>query len=174
MLDPAPQIHPFAAADGYRQAVRVWAVENPLAHVVCLHGIVSHGGWYLTSCAHLAGAGFAVHMLDRRGSGLNRRHLGAVDRWETWPRDVEHYLESLPQATPRLLLGISWGGTLATAVARRRPELLQGLGLICPGLYSKKAATLWQRVALGIAGLLPLRSQQVTIPLAGSGPLYRL
>ncbi|MFV2070779.1 MAG: alpha/beta fold hydrolase, partial [Pirellulales bacterium] len=165
MSSPAPQIRPFTAADGYRLATRVWNVENPLAHVLCLHGIVSHGGWYLASCAHLANAGFAVHMLDRRGSGLNPADPGDVDRWETWPRDVEQYLESLNETTPRLLLGISWGGTLATAVARRRPDLLQGLSLICPGLYSKKGATLLQRAALGVAGLLPLRSLRVKIPL---------
>ncbi len=76
MLDPAPQIRPFASPDGYRQAVREWEVENPLAHVVCLHGVVSHGGWYLKSGAHLASEGFSVHLLDRRGSGLNRQQLG--------------------------------------------------------------------------------------------------
>jgi len=154
-----------AAADGTRLATRVWEVNKPLANIVCLHGIVSHGGWYLASCAALARAGFAVHMLDRRGSGMNRQHPGDVDRWETWPQDVEHYLESLPETEPRLLLGISWGGTLATVVARRRPELLGGLGLICPGLYSKKAATLFQRAALHVAGLLPLRCMRVKIPL---------
>jgi len=165
MANPSPQIRPFTAPDGYQLSLRKWEVENPLAHVVCLHGIVSHGGWYLASCDHLAADGFGIHMLDRRGSGLNRQRRGDVDRWETWPQDVESYLETLPRATPRILLGISWGGTLATAVARRRPDLLQGLGLICPGLYSKKAATLPQRAALGIAQFLPVRSRHVTIPL---------
>ncbi len=159
------QIHRFVAPDGYRLATRQWQVENPLAHVVILHGIVSHGGWYLASCDTLASAGFSVHMLDRRGSGMNSLQSGDVDRWETWPRDVETYLESLPKEAPRLLLGISWGGTLAVAVARRRPELLCGLGLICPGLYSKKGATLLQRAALRVAEILRLHARQVTIPL---------
>ncbi|MFZ5829225.1 MAG: alpha/beta fold hydrolase [Planctomycetota bacterium] len=165
LLKPAPRIESHTLPDGYCAAARVWRVKEPAAQVVCLHGILSHGGWYLPSGAHLAGEGFDVHLLDRRGSGLNCVAPGDVDRWETWPQDVEHYLERLPPDPPRLLLGISWGGMLAAAVARRRPDLLSGLGLLCPGLYSKKAANALQQAALKAAGILGLRSKRVAIPL---------
>jgi len=165
MLAPAPIIRFTNASDGYRFAVRYWHVEQPKAHVVCLHGIVSHGGWYLPSCAFLAKQGFAVHMLERRGSGLNPRARGDVDRWQTWLDDVEGHLDSLPRGIPRILLGISWGGTLAAAVARRRPDLLDGVGLLCPGLFSRKAANVLQRAALRTAAMLGLKSARVAIPL---------
>jgi len=164
MLSPAPTIQYGVGKDGDRTASRVWKVANPLGVVVCLHGIVSHSGWYLRSGAHLAQQGFEVHLLDRRGSGLNQRDRGDVDRFETWLDDVEGHLESLKHA-PRILLGISWGGTAAAAVARRRPDLLAGLGLICPGLLSRKDANFAQRIALHTLGALRLRKYRVTIPL---------
>jgi alpha-beta hydrolase superfamily lysophospholipase len=165
MLAPAPQIRFVTARDGYRFATRLWHVENPTAHVVCVHGIVSHGGWYLSSGAHLAREGFGVHLLDRRGSGLNQQDRGDVDRWKTWLSDVEDYLERLPGQIPRILLGISWGGTLAAAVARHRSDLLHGVGLLCPGLFSRKAANLVQRAALHILRRTGFQRSRVTIPL---------
>ena len=173
MLAPAPQIRYTLSRDGYRLAARVWDVSsgssgrNPRANIVCLHGILSHGGWYLSSCAHLAKAGFAVHLLDRRGSGLNPLARGDVDRWNTWLSDIEDFLQDLPSAgeVPRILLGISWGATLAAAVARHRSDLLAGVGLICPGLYSRKQANVFQRCALRLAGMLGLKKIRVDIPL---------
>jgi alpha-beta hydrolase superfamily lysophospholipase len=165
MLSPAPRINCFTAPDGYRYAARIWDVEQPVANIVCLHGIVSHSGWYQTSCAFLAKAGFAVYALDRRGSGLNPAARGDVDRWQTWIEDVEHFLGGLPHGAPRVLLGISWGAILAAAVARRHSELLAGLGLICPGLYAQQAANSIERTALRCAGALGLHRTQVRIPL---------
>ena len=80
MLVPAPTIRFARASDGYRFAARVWEVREPIAHVVCLHGIVSHGGWYLSSCSHLAKEGFHVHMLERRGTAPDSRT--GQQRWE--------------------------------------------------------------------------------------------
>lgn len=151
--------------DGYRCAVRVWEAERPLARLVLLHGIVSHGGWYAASCRRLAEAGFEVHFLDRRGSGLNAERRGDVDRYETWRDDVEAYLAGLPAGLPRLLLGISWGGKLATAVARRRPDLLAGLGLLCPGLFARQSPRLVQRAAVSAAAVLHWGNLRVPIPL---------
>ncbi|MFO7908122.1 MAG: alpha/beta fold hydrolase [Planctomycetota bacterium] len=165
MLDPAPEIQFFESRNGDLLASRVWSVDQPLAEVVFLHGIMSHGGWYLASCEYLAARGFRVHFLERRGSGLNERERGHVDRWDTWLNDVEDYLGALAGRTPRLLVGISWGGTLAAALARRRPDFVAGLGLVCPGLFSRHAANFVQRAALRLACGLGLRKRRVAIPL---------
>ena len=45
-------------------------------------------------------AGFEVHFLDRRGSGLNAEQPGDVDRWQTWIDDVAAYLEKLGRELP--------------------------------------------------------------------------
>ena len=165
MSNGAPRIDHYTAPDGYAFAVRVWDVPEPVARIVFVHGIVSHGGWYLAACRHLASAGFEVHFVDRRGSGLNARALGDVDRYQTWLVDVESYLESLSPALRAVLLGISWGGKLVAAVARHRPELIAAAGMICPGLFARQQANRLQRLALRLAGIAGLRGVRVTIPL---------
>ena len=115
MISPALRIAYFTLPDGYRAAARIWDVAQPAARVVFVHGITSHGGWYLNSCRHLACAGFEVHFLDRRGSGLNAAARGDVDNCDTWLTDLASYLEGLPADVPRLLMGISWGGKLVAA-----------------------------------------------------------
>lgn len=160
-----PELVRFAGRDGYRFAVRRWPVDEPRANVVCLHGIVSHGGWYLGSGRALARAGCSVHFIDRRGSGLNLQCRGDVPSWETWLDDVESYLAALPRETPRVLLGISWGGKLATAIARRAGPSIDGLVLACPGLHARQQPGVLKRAAVGIANSLPLRSVRAPIPL---------
>jgi alpha-beta hydrolase superfamily lysophospholipase len=116
--------------------------------VVCLHGISSHGGWYSRSSAYLAAAGFEVHFLDRRGSGLNSDGSGDVDRWQTWVDDVAVYLTQISRAQRVVLCGISWGGKQAAAVARRHPGLVDAMALVCPGIYSPHEPGLAKRLAL--------------------------
>lgn len=164
-----PQIEFYHAAGGRRLAVRVWrGKEAARGRVIFLHGITSHGGWYNRSCEYLAAAGLEVHFLDRRGSGLNVDSPGDVESWQTWIDDVAIYLrkdaEGIALPAP-VLCGISWGGKLAVALARQHPELLSGLGLICPGMFSHQEPGLAKRAALALR--LPARFAQrrVAIPL---------
>jgi acylglycerol lipase len=165
MSVPGPRIEYSTAADGYRFAARVWNVDQPTGCVVCLHGIISHGGWYLSSCRRLAEAGLEVHFLDRRGSGLNAAGRGDVRQYETWIEDVEGYLAQLPPDLPRILQGISWGGKLAAAVVRRKRQPVHGLALVCPGLFAKRGAKPWQRAVLRVVAAAGLQGLRVTIPL---------
>jgi alpha-beta hydrolase superfamily lysophospholipase len=163
----AQKIEFYEAADGRRLAVRLWDVASPpRARVVFLHGITSHGGWYHRSCAYLAARDLEVHFLDRRGSGLNAEQPGDVDHWTTWIDDVAAYLRRLSRELPVVLCGISWGGKLAAAVARRQPGLVQALGLICPGLYSPHEPGMLKRTALRAPVSARMRHRRrVAIPL---------
>ena len=166
MFSTPATIQQVAAADGYPLHVRRWdATGQPLARVVCLHGIISHGGWYADSCRHLAASGFEVHFLDRRGSGLNALARGDVPGYQTWLDDVENYVDRLPRSQPRLLVGISWGGKLAAAVARHRPWLLDGLALLCPGICAQTKASRLQRRGLAWADRLRIHRRRIGIPL---------
>lgn len=174
-----PRIDFYRAADGRQLAMRVWpAMAPPRARVVVLHGITSHGGWYNRSCEHLAAAGFDVHFLDRRGSGLNVEEPGDVESWQTWLDDVRVYLEAGRDVQPTVLCGISWGGKLAAAVARRDPALLRGLALICPGLYSPHEPGPLKRLALRAPAMRRLERRRLRIPLRPAAlftdsPLWR-
>lgn len=161
-----PRLHAYQAADGASLVARVWdAMEVPRARLVLLHGITSHSGWYARSCEYWKDAGYEVHFLDRRGSGLNDERRGDIDRWTTWIDDVVTYLGQLGTSRPNILAGISWGGKLAAAVARRQAGLVQGLALLCPGLYSPHEPGLLKRLALAAPKPARFRERRAPVPL---------
>ena len=161
-----PRLESYCAADGRRLVARVWnGIEPPRARVVFLHGITSHSGWYTRSCEHLRGAGFEVHFLDRRGSGLNHVRRGDVDSWRTWISDVAVYLDALGDSRPIIVAGISWGGKLAAAVARRHPGLIRAVALLCPGIYSPHEPGIFKRMMLAAPKSQRMRNRAARIPL---------
>jgi alpha-beta hydrolase superfamily lysophospholipase len=121
---------------------------------VVVHGIRSHGGWYARSCDSLAAAGYDVHFLDRRGSGLNTARRGDAPNFRRLLDDVAEYIQALRSEKawlPVFVCGISWGGKLAVALPYRRPNLIDGLILLCPGLAPKVAPPLPQRARIAVA-----------------------
>jgi alpha-beta hydrolase superfamily lysophospholipase len=162
----------YRASDGYLLQYRHWpaATSTPRAHIVALHGIQSHSGWYTYSSTRLAQAGYEVYFLDRRGSGLNPLDRGHVLHEDRLINDVVQFLLDLEHrraqagiTAPVILMGVSWGGKLATAVALRRPDLCSALALLYPGIYSRARPSWWQRASLQWAefvgwgrGLLPI------------------
>ncbi|MFO0180366.1 MAG: serine aminopeptidase domain-containing protein, partial [bacterium] len=70
-------------------AARVWRQTNASVRVILIHGIVSHSGWYLRSCQHLADNAIEVHALDRRGSGLSFRDRGDSPHVDQWLQDFD-------------------------------------------------------------------------------------
>lgn len=173
--DPQPVIEPgrlalgtFRASDGYALYFRRWSLDGrPRARVVFLHGLRSHGGWYGRSCTTLAAAGFEVFFLDRRGSGLNTARRGDGPGFRRLIDDVAEFLAGLRRERawlPVFLGGISWGGKLAVALPYRRPGLLNGVMLLCPGLRPQVRPLLAQRVRIALArGMRP--TKQFPIPL---------
>jgi acylglycerol lipase len=163
-----PKIEHYVAADGWPLSVHVWDIEgSPRTRVVFVHGISSHAGWYNRGNASLAAAGIQVHFLDRRGSGINTENRGDIDHWHTWISDVVSYIQQLRQSssTPVALCGISWGGKLAAAVARSHPELIDALGLICPGLYSPFEPGIVKRLVLRAPVTRRMQRRRIAIPL---------
>jgi alpha-beta hydrolase superfamily lysophospholipase len=143
LAEPACTILTHAASDGYVWHYRRYLPPDgavPHAHVVVLHGIQSHGGWYEYSSTRLSQAGFAVSFLDRRGSGLNQQARGDTPDFRRLLDDIAEFLVTpiprqsiIPSST--FLIGISWGGKLAVALPRRHPGLVDGVALICPGFF---------------------------------------
>jgi alpha-beta hydrolase superfamily lysophospholipase len=162
------QLEYYHGADGHKLHVQVWRPNTaPRSRAVFLHGISSHAGWYGRGNTCLAAAGVEVHFLDRRGSGGDQECRGDVDGWRTWIEDVAVYLRQLitQHSPPPILCGISWGGKLATAVACRHAELIAGLGLICPGLYSPFEPNFIKRLALRAPVPKSMQRRRLAIPL---------
>jgi alpha-beta hydrolase superfamily lysophospholipase len=104
---------------------------------------------------------------DRRGSGLNRRETKPVS-YRRWIKDVEHFVnlagKGLP-GKPIHLLGISWGGRLAAAVAASRRVRLGSVICSSPGLVSLRDYGFWMKLSVASA-LLFKRKKEFVIPLS--------
>lgn len=171
---PAAEIREFTASDGYRLRYRFRpaAANEPRGFVVALHGIQSHSGWYAHSTQRLAEAGYEVSFLDRRGSGLNERDRGYTPHVDRLVADVTQFLgdvryhrDRIAPAKAVVLLAISWGGKLAAALCLRRPELVDALVLMTPGICARIGPRWDQRLRVRSAGLLGLGRKLVPIPL---------
>jgi alpha-beta hydrolase superfamily lysophospholipase len=155
-LAASPLVQTYVTGDGYRCHYRQYQPAGPpRAHVVCIHGIQSHGGWYTHSCRRLAEAGYAVSFLDRRGSGLNEEARGDTPGFRRLLHDLADFLRPLrqPGGLPVFLVAISWGGKPAVALQRRHPGLVDGLALLCPGFRplvkpsrKERLGILWSRL----------------------------
>lgn len=161
-------------SDGYWLRGRHWpaARHPPRGFVVALHGIQSHSGWYEWSSQRLADAGYDVLFLDRRGAGANGAQRGHTPHADRLVNDVIQVLSTArwrrdqiaPQA-PVVLLAVSWGGKIAAVTAARRPELVEALALLYPGICARVQPTAAQRLRLWLARQLDIRHKRVEIPL---------
>ena len=166
--------HEFAVSDGRRLAWQKWPSSSASVrgYVVALHGIQSHAGWYEYSSRRMAEAGFEVCYLDRRGSGRNPDARGDALHADRLVHDVTQFLSATrfrrdqdSPASPVVLQAVSWGGKLATVVASRRPDLVDGLALLYPGLKARVRPGWLARLRLGLARRLGIRDKPVEIPL---------
>lgn len=168
MPDLEPTIEQYVAADGYRLHYRHWLPSKPpRARVVALHGIQSHSGWYVHSSSRLCEVGYEVFFLDRRGSGLNPERRGHVDSFHVLLDDLVLFLSRVRTLVPRrplALIGVSWGGKLATALAKEHPQLIDALGLLCPGLFARIDLPWYQKVRIALARVY-YRYRHFPIPL---------
>lgn len=169
MLEPL--ICRFTASDGYEWHYRHWSPAGAArGRIVALHGIQSHSGWYEYSSSRLCEAGYEIFFLDRRGSGLNTEQRGHAIHAERLINDVSQFLQQIasndPVArVPTILMGVSWGTKLATAVAVKHVTEINGLALLYPALFPKIRASLIRRFALRCAQLYGIRYRRVPIPL---------
>jgi acylglycerol lipase len=165
------RIATWPASDGYPIHVASWpTIGPPRGRVVVLHGVQSHGGWYHRLGRTLAGSGYEAHFPDRRGSGANRLDRGHTPSTGRLLADVAEYLISLRQrepSAPIALVGISWGAKLAVVTAAKRPELVDALALICPGLHPRVGVSRRERWEIALAYFLHPRK---TFPIPLSDP----
>lgn len=95
---------------------------------VLLHGLAtdSMASWYFTLAYSLVKAGFRVVLVDLRGHGRSERPplRYALDDFVD---DLETLLDRVGGTSPHLLVGNSFGGTVAFAYAVRHPSRTAGV-----------------------------------------------
>lgn len=122
-----------------RRVLRYRVVRASLQRhaLLYLHGIESHGGWFLPAAQGLAERGCTTYLVDRRGSGLNRdEEEGDAASAAVLLEDVHRFRSHAGLATV-VLVGLSWGGKLALAAALDEPQGVRALVLVTPGLVPR-------------------------------------
>src|SRR3990172_6702981 len=164
-----PAVESYTAADGYRLAYHRWSPSGPArARVVYLHGIQSHAGWYGYSCERLRQGGFEVFFLDRRGSGVNLQERGHAANYQVLLDDIAGFLRQRREAAPlvpTIVLAVSWGGKLGTGLAAEHAELVDGLGLLCPGNFPRLEPPLVEKLRIAWAMLSGNQRRMIPVPL---------
>ncbi|MHC4295345.1 MAG: alpha/beta hydrolase, partial [Planctomycetota bacterium] len=168
---PPPQCTSLILGDGYDTSVYVHESHGEVNRlpVVYLHGIQSHPGWFARSAAMLAKRGHTVFQVTRRGSGDNRTLRGHARSAGQLLEDVETALDFATSevGSSRIhLVGISWGGKLATCFALdpQYRERLASLTLIAPGIAPRVNIAITTRLAVGLS-LLICPKRRFDIPL---------
>ena len=153
--------------DGYQAYARYWTGSDPRGAVLYHHGIQSHCGWYETSAARLADAGYAVLQIDRRGSGRNSPDRGHAESAE---QIIEDSLAARDELRRRSgledyhVVGVSWGGKLVVAAYVHDPTGVRSLSLVTPGLFPKIGVSGSEMAKIGFA-MLYQPHQLFDIPL---------
>ena len=153
--------------DVYAAYARYWPARELAVAVLYLHGIQSHCGWYEESARRLQQAGFAVLQPDRRGSGRNQADRGHAESQQQLIDDglaCGRRLLELTGLKQYHLIGISWGGKLACAMATAEPGLVRSLSLVCPGLFPRVDVSGAEKFRIGLS-MVGNRRRLFDIPL---------
>ena len=155
--------------------------------VVVLHGFGDHSGRYAEVAAWFAARGLNVYALDQRGHGRSPGKRGHVSRFAQFLSDVAalRKLVTLEQGGPQILLGHSFGGTVALRYLETEPEGLAGAIVSSPFLAVAMRVPAWKRaLARALVEVLPalpvatgldlayLSTDPAVGQAAGSDPLY--
>jgi alpha-beta hydrolase superfamily lysophospholipase len=159
----------LAARDGAALTYRLFpAAGEQRGALVYLHGIQSHGGWYVDTAQEVARRGYSMYLTDRRGSGESTEPRGYFESKEQLVGDVREFVDLARDEHPGLpifLVGGCWGARPAVTFALEAQELLAGLVLISPALAAKVDLTVPEKLKVVVGGTVRPRSK-VRIPLS--------
>jgi len=165
--DVACELVQVEQGGGYVGWARWFEGKGAKRGVIFLHGIQSHGGWFLRSCDYLRQQGIAVLAPDRRGSGLNAEDRGHCDSSKQLLEDVDCCVEWLRDKTGLEkvdLVAVSWSGKLALAYAAQQPEKVRSVVLVAPGLKARIDIGLAEKIKIGAEGLLkPTKRHEIPL-----------
>ena len=153
------EVRSYTGADGRTLRYRVVCADPQRHALVYLHGIESHGDWFLSAAHALAEHGCTTYLVDRRGSGLNRELAsGDAPSARVLLEDVRRFRAHAGLASV-VLVGLSWGGKLAVAAALDQKDGVRGLVLITPGLVPLVDLSRGTKVLLALSLLIGGRAR---------------
>ncbi len=127
-----------SAGAGARLHVTHWLPEGrPRAVLLLAHGYAEHAGRYQHVAKRLTDAGYAVYAIDHMGHGQSDGEGGFVPRFSAFTDGMAELLtlvEVNHGDTPRLLLGHSMGGLIATLFLIERQQAFVAAALSGPAI----------------------------------------
>jgi len=154
-------------ADGYKGWCRFFNTHDAKRAVLYLHGIQSHGGWFLDSINYLYQRGITVLAPDRRGSGMNTPDRGHCHSPNQLLLDLDLWMDWLINRTQTKqvdIVAVSWSGKWALVYAARHPDKVRSLTLVTPGLCAQVDINLREKIHIGVDGLLhPHRQHEIPL-----------
>jgi muconate cycloisomerase len=128
-----------------------------VAALVVLHGLQSHAQWFADAADGLVDRGLSVYALERRGSGSSPGRSGDIDRYRTWFDEVGRLVDFVRGEQPEVpvhLLGHCFGANVALGAALERPDDVESLIMLAPGLHITPDYSPAEKVRIAAAGLL--------------------
>lgn len=127
-----------SAGAGAKLHVTHWLPEGrPRAVVLLAHGYAEHAGRYDHVAKRLTDAGYALYAIDHWGHGRSDGTPGFVPRFSAFTEGMAELLtlvEVNHADTPRLLLGHSMGGLIATLFLIERQQAFVAAALSGPAI----------------------------------------
>ena len=112
-----------------------WGGTGP--PLIALHGLASSSHWYDLVAPHLCSS-YRVISPDQRGHGKTTQAKGGYD-WPTLASDVAGLMDRLGMDRGAVL-GHSWGGHVAVALAAYHPERVSSLVMIDGGFLNARVS----------------------------------
>lgn len=138
-----------------KSSAEAFAVNGEIANVLMIHGYTGTPYDFLYLSQRLHQHGFGVHAPLLSGHGSEPDAINAVPA-QQWIDDTERALAQMPSDKPIFVAGLSMGALLATLLASKHPQQIQGLILLAPAFRLRLAGRI--AVALARLGLYHLRS----------------
>ena len=120
----------FEGVNGVNIFYQYWAVENPRAVMIVVHGFGEHSDRYVEMANHFTEMGISVYALDHRGHGKSEGPRWNPESFDYYIDDLKTYVEMVKGWEPgkdMFMLGHSLGGEIALKYCMLYPEDLKGL-----------------------------------------------
>lgn len=167
--DSRTSVRTLVARDGASLSYRYFPAppDRERGRIVYLHGIQSHGGWYVDAADELARRGYTVYLPDRRGSGLTAGPRGFFGSRAQLLDDLRCFIalsEREHPGMPLFLLGNCWGAKPAVAFALQEQQALAGMALLCPGIITRPDLPLKEKLQV-VRNRVVAPHRRVRVPL---------
>ena len=135
-------------------------VNDPIAHVVFVHGFADHARRYEHLTAALCKAAFNVYRLDLRGHGASSGPRGFINDFDEYLSDVHESMlrwkASCGDDKPWILIGHSMGGLVVGRYLEVYPRDFFAAVMMSPFLGMRIKVPAWKQVMAKVAArLLP-------------------